>query len=356
MKKIFTVTLIALWISTIFHSQQALAQDSTAFKPVGTVIAKGFLDYHIQDDGERGFNIGRAFLGYNLKFAPTWEAQLVLDGASYQTLNSDGTNSANAYVRNAFVTWKDYGFKLSFGLLGLLEYNLQENYWGFRYVEKSFQDLNGIGPSVDLGATFEYKISPILSADVTFTNGDGARKIQQSKSARYAAGVTLEPVKGLVFRAYGDVYNKSQRVMDQQLAGLQSSIIDPTRELERSNKYITAFFAGYKSSKFSAGAEYNHMYNYGLIKGLNYNGFSFYSAVRVAPKFQVYGRYDVARSATIENVKDTWYKKNVGDYAIVGLEFQPRKQIKISPNFRTSSRGNGGEFDKQFFVSLDFTL
>lgn len=342
----------AFFVALLLCVQPLSAQekDTLTFKPSGAIIAKGFLSYGVglgNSDHVRGFDIGRAFLGYNYKFTPTWQAQIVLDGASYQSpVAGTDAHTVNMYLRNAFVNWKDNGFNISFGVLGLLEYNLQENYWGHRYVEKSYQDLNSMGPSVDLGATIEYAFNPMLSADVSFTNGQGIRKIQQSTSARYALGVTARPVKGLAIRAYADVFNESEDLRDALPAGVTG--------VDYKNKYITALFVGYKNKQVSVGAEYNHLYNLGFIEKKDYHGFSVYSSVKVAPKWGVFGRYDLTQSSQANNYPDNWNKLD-GQLMILGVEYQIAKQLKISPNFRNSN-SDRGKSQQYFYVNVDFGI
>ena len=86
-------------------------QDSLAFKPSGRVIARGFLDYSSgfgEANKERGFDITRAFLGYNYQFTKTFSGQVIIDGAAGKT-SSDGME---VYLRNAFINWKDNGFNI----------------------------------------------------------------------------------------------------------------------------------------------------------------------------------------------------------------------------------------------------
>lgn len=349
MTKIYCLILI-LFLSTSMHAQTSSPQDTLSFKPTGTVIAKGFLDYSMglgNAEHVRGFNIGRAFLGYNYKFTPTWQAQLVLDGASYQSpISGTDANTVNMYVRNAFVNWRDNGFNINFGLLGLLEYNLQETYWGHRYVEKSYQDLNNMGPSVDLGITAEYAFNPMFSVDVSFTNGQGIRKIQKSTSARYALGITAKPIKGLVLRAYGDIYNESEDLRDKLPEGVTG--------VNFKDKYITALFVGYQNKKVSLGAEYNHLYNLGFIEKKDYHGFSFYSSVKLSPKYGIYGRYDLTESSQADNYPNSWNKLD-GQLMILGFEYQPAKQLKISPNIRNVNPTRG-KSEQYFAISVDFSI
>ena len=160
MKKTFIIinALLSLFLSNSY------AQDSLAFKPSGKIIARSFFDYSTgfgEVNDQRGFDITRAFLGYNYKFARNWQGTVIIDGAS----GKSSSNGLDVYLRNAFINWSDGKFNVNIGLTGLMQFSIQEKYWTHRYVMKSFQDLNKMVPSVDMGITAEYRFNDDISAD-----------------------------------------------------------------------------------------------------------------------------------------------------------------------------------------------
>lgn len=112
------------------------------------------------------------------------------------------------YVKNAQITWKQNGWTLNAGLITTTQFKVQEDFWGKRYVMKSFQDEYKFGSSADLGVSVAYKFNKVVSADVIVANGEGYKKVQVKDGLQYGAGVTLTPVEGLTVRAYGS-YNES---------------------------------------------------------------------------------------------------------------------------------------------------
>lgn len=338
--------LFSILIITFFSQFQFLsAQDSLEFKPKGEIIVKGFLDYSTglgNAEHTSGFDITRAFLGYSYQFTSTLKAQVVVDGASGKV----STGSLEVYVRNAFVNWNDKKFNINGGLIGLLEYNTQELYWMHRYVLKSYQDLNKMAPSVDLGVSIQYTFNPLITADVTFTNGEGYKKVKKDNSARYAGGLSLHPIKNTIFRIYGDVYNESENLRDALPTGLTG--------VNYKNQYILALFAGYKNEYISCGIEYNRLYNKGFIENKDYYGCSFYSSVKIAPKFRIYGRYDFTESTQPNNFNEPWNDLD-GQLMIVGLEFRPAKQLKISPNIRNLNPTRS-KSEQYFYINIDFSI
>lgn len=340
-------SFIFLFIIGLFFSSplRSAAQDSIAFKPSGKIIARGFFDYHKgfgAANNESGFDVTRALLGYNYQITPTLQAQVVIDGASGR--NADG--KLEVYLRNAFIRWQDKGFDISLGEIGLLQFSLQEKYWRYRYVLKSFQDLNKMSPSVDLGITAQYQIAKFLSADISLTNGEGYKKIEQNKSNRYAAGINIIPIQNTIFRIYTDIYNDGKDIRDK----LPKNVV----QSKYGDQKTIALFAGYQNSVISAGAEYNHVFNKGFIQDKNYFGYSVYGSYKFADKWSVYSRYDWMNSKTPMQFIEQWNDLD-GQLTIFGIEYQPLKQLKISPNFRNTNP-NRNKSEQYFFVNLEFNL
>lgn len=320
------------------------SQDKEPFQPSGKIIARSFFDFS-QGFGnanrESGFDLTRAFLGYNYRFTRTLQAQVIIDGASG---NSDG--KLEVYVRNAFVNWNDYGFNVNVGEIGLLQFNTQEKYWGYRYVLKSFQDLNKMAPSVDLGFTGEYQFNDYISADISVTNGEGYKKVVKNNSTRYALGFSLHPIKNVILRVYGDIYNDGGDVRDR----LPEGIVDA----KYGDQKTLSLFTGYKNDLISGGVEYNRVFNKGFIQDKDYYGYSVYGGVKFSSKWSAYARYDIMDSNMPSSFTSPWNDLDA-QLMIAGVEFRPLKQIKISPNIRNINPDRSGA--KQYlFVNLEFNL
>lgn len=325
-KKFINMKFCSILVCLVLNVITCYSQEKEEFKPSGKVIVRSFFDYSQgfgEANKESGFDITRALLGYKYQLSPTLSGQVVIDGASGRT----PANKLEVYLRNAFLTWNDQGFNVNLGLTGLLQFKLQEDYWEHRYVLKSFQDLNKMGHSVDLGVTAQYTFNRYISADISLTNGAGYKDISKSESKRYAAGLNLSPLKGLVFRVYGDIYNESESLRDKLPEGCESD------NYKYRNQYNLSLFSGYKNELISLGAEFNKMFNKGFIDSKNCYGYSFYSSVNLSPKWNVYARYDIMNSNTPSGYIEKWNSLD-GQLMIAGIEYQPIKQLKISPNLR----------------------
>lgn len=336
-------SLFLLLFLTICSS--SVAQETDEFKPSGKIIARGFFDYsqgfgHVNN--ESGFDITRAFLGYNYQISRTLQARVIIDGASGR--NEKG--NLEVYLRNAYLNWKDKGFDVYVGEIGLKQFSTQEKYWMHRYVMKSFQDLNKMAPSVDLGITAEYKINDYISADLSLTNGEGYKKVEKNNSTRYAAGVSLFPIKNIIFRVYADIYTDGEDVRDALPEGVTYTKYTDQKTL--------SLFAGYQDKILSGGVEYNRVFNKGFVEDKDYYGYSAYASMQVAPQWRVYARYDIMDSKIPAEFTSPWNSLD-GQLMMGGVEFQPFKQLKISPNFRNIN-ADRAKSEQYLFVNVEFNL
>ena len=341
MKRIYlTLCLIA-----IFGIGTAKAQDSLAFKPSGKIIARGFLDYSTgfgEANKQKGFDITRAFLGYNYMITKSLSAQVIIDGASGKT----SSDALEVHLRNAAVNWNDKGFNINAGLTNLMQFSIQEKYWMHRYVMKSFQDENKMAPSVDLGATVEYTFNPYISADFSLTNGEGYKKVKKDNSMRYAAGVSLHPIKNTILRVYADIYNDDETRRD----ALPSTVTNAKYK----DQYTLSLFAGYQDKTISMGAEYNRVYNKGFIEKKDYYGYSFYTSAKLAAKWRTFARYDLMDSSAPSSFASPWNDLD-GQLMMIGAEFQPLKQLKIAPNFRNINKDRA-KAEQYLFINVEINL
>lgn len=326
MKKLFlsAICLLSLGIAS--------AQEKTEkseFKVTGKPIVTVFANYQAgigESNGVSGFNLERAYIGYDAKVSKSLSAKVVFDIGTSKVAGSDLERIA--YIKNAQMTWKTNNFTLDFGLIGLQQFNYQEKFWGYRYIAKSFQDQYKFGSSADLGFIATYKFTKWLSADFSLTNGEGYKKLNVDNRNRYGIGATVEPIKGLSARLYYDIYSGADGLENQETA---------------------AAFVGYKHKAFSVGAEYNAQFNTKFKDGKDQTGYSVYATANLAKKFTVFGRYDSIGSS------NDWNIKNDGDNIIAGVQYTPIKYLKLSPNVQ-SWGVKDGKSQTFVFLSLEFKL
>ena len=288
----------------------AQAQDAKTDEPKGKAIVQVFGNFHTgfgAENDDRGFELERSYLGYEYKLNKNLTVKGVMDIGK----SSDVSDYHRmAYIKNAMVSWKTGNLTLNGGLISTTQFNFQEKFWGYRYIMKSFQDQYKFGSSADLGISATYKFADWLSADAIIVNGEGYKKVQKNDGLNYGLGTTLTPAKGLQIRLYG---------------GLNES-----GEQGKENIVNMAAFVGYKSDKFTIGAEYNKMWNASYQEGQDQSGYSVFASAKLDKKIEVYARFDDLCS------KDDWNKSKDEQAAILGAQFKLGKYVKMAPNVRMS--------------------
>lgn len=339
-----TSRILLLSYFILFAYSTLSAQDNETFKPSGRIIARGFLDYSAglnKANNDSGFDITRAFLGYNYQITETLSGQVVIDAAAGRT----ASGSLETHLRNAFVRYKDKNLEINVGQIGLMQFSTQEDYWTHRYVMKSFQDLYKMAPSVDLGVTAEYQFNSFIAADLSLTNGEGYKNFSKNNSNRYAAGVNLKPIENLLFRVYADIYSDSEDIRGSAPSG--------STNITFKDQYTLSLFTGYQNKKISGGLEFNKVFNKDMVEGKDYYGYSVYGSVEVAKKWRVFARYDLMDSNTPTNFSESW--NDDGQLMMMGFEFVPMKQIKIAPNVRNIN-SNTSKSEQYIFINLELNL
>ena len=275
-----------------------------------------------------GFVLDRSYIGYQYSLGKGVELKAVLDVGRPSELDD---YHYVAYLKNAHVTWKYKGLTLSGGMISTTQFNMQQKFWGYRYVHRSFQDLYKFGSSADLGLSVAYKFTDWVSADFIMVNGEGYKKIQGDLGFQYGLGLTFMPVDGLTLRLYG-------------------SLNDATKE-GKADVYNYAVFVGYKCDRFSIGGEFNMMQNTKNVLGDDKMGCSVYGTVKAHKIVDVYARYD-------------WFNSLNSAYAakdemavIAGLQVKLCKYVKVAPNFKMMiPTAEGGENKYMAYVSCYFGL
>ncbi len=314
------ILILATLCSSSFLSISAQKKSD---EPKGKAIVQVFGNFHsgfgnLNDD--RGFELDRSYLGYQYDLGRGLQIKGVMDIGQSENVND---YHRIAYIKNAQISWKTGNLTLNGGLISTIQFNMQEKFWGYRYVIKSFQDLYKFGNSADLGISASYKFNNWLSADAIIVNGEGYKKIQQNDGLMYGLGTTLIPFKGLSMRVY---------------YGLNESTDDAKKDVQN-----LATFIGYKGKGYSIGAEYNKMWNYKNEKGNGYEGFSFYTNIQLNKDADLFLRYDDCTLGKQSNF-------------IAGFQWKLGKYVKLSPNFRWSCKDMDGRDSNQYsgYISCYF--
>ena len=331
MKKVsFFLLLFIVSTATSFSQEQ-----KEEFKPSGKAVIKVFMDWHQGFGGDSevdytedsGFELKRGVLGYEHQFSPRIKTKVIVDMDNPKA----GKLTEVAYIRNAYLAYKDDRIEAVFGILGMKQFKTQENNWGYRYIYKSAMDEYKFNNSVDAGLYLKYKLVDWLAADLAITNGEGA-KSQQDTEGKYRMGYGLEvkPLDGLSFRTYFDYFYAP----------------DNSEDVVNGNQDMISFFLGYEKDNYRLGVEYDILNNYKFELTDDRDIFSAYGSYKFKEKFQAFLRYDKLMA---ENAMQS---ENV---SIAGFEWAVVKGVNIAPNFRYKSFTDSDLPDaKYFYLNFEY--
>lgn len=327
MKQTIVLTMGMYLVTHIVQSQT-----TNEFKPGGKPFMRIYTNFHTTfSDGRSvsAFGITRAYLGYEYTFSKNFDAKANIDVANPGV----GGLEMTAFIKNAFVRYQTEQLSALFGLIPTTQFKLQEHFWGYRYLEKSFQDAYDFNASADLGVSMSYQLTDFLSADIIVANGEGYKKLQADSVLRTGFGITLEPTSKLISRVY---YDFSSR--ETSLSSL-------------------AFFTGYTSAKFSVAAEYNKQMNADFQEGHDLSGPSFYATFQTSENLKLFARYDRLSSNRLSGDESAWNLQNDGELFLAGIEYEPIEGVKLAPNFRGWNPAQNGEpFSSSIFLNCEIKL
>lgn len=307
----------------------AQGENAPAEEPKGKAIVQVYSNFNVgfgADNDARGFELERSYLGYEYNLGRGLSVKGIMDIGQ-----SDDVSDYQriAYIKNAMLSWKTGNLTLNGGLIPTTQFAFQEKFWGYRYVMKSFQDQYRFGSSADLGISVAYTFSDWLSADAIITNGEGYKKIQKNDGMNYGLGMTVSPVKGLYVRLYGSI-NEAGNKGEKNIVNMAS-------------------FVGYKTQRFTVGAEYNWMKNSAYRDSANQYGYSLFASGGLGKRTELYARWDDLFS------KDDWNIAKDERAAIVGAQFNLGKYVKLAPNFRMSMpKAKGADNHYAAYVNCSF--
>ena len=286
------------------------------FQPSGKAFVKVFSNFNTEvTDGvsQSAFEVSRAYFGYEYNMSEHFSGKMNLD------IGNPGVGSLQmtAYLKNAYVNYKNGNFSAKMGLIGTNSFGFQEKLWSNRYIEKSFQDKNKFNSSADLGIGLGYKLSDWVSADLMIVNGEGYKKLQADNYFKTGIGVTVKPVKDFAIRGYYDFMGHDNGVTQTTVAGA----------------------IGYNGSDLSAGVEYNLQQNAGNTIDATKSGISAYANYSIGDQSKVFGRFDAL--------------KDNNSLIIAGLEYAPVKGVKFAPNFRFENPVDGSAVTTSYFLNCE---
>jgi hypothetical protein len=264
-----------------------------------------------------GFQFRRAYFTYDRDLSEKFSVRfrLEMNSPDLTKVQDFGTSTTLApFIKHAYLRWNNFipQSRMLFGLVGTPTFNLSEEVWGYRSVEKTVMDLRGIAPSSDLGLALEGKLakSGVLNYTIVVANGTGTRS-ETDKNKRVYVNAPIKIQGGFSLVPYFDYEGGN----------------------DGRDKNVLALFAGLQKPRFHGGVEvFQKKSNKALANNQDRteNGFSIFGAVKAAEKVKLFGRFD-------KYDPNTDVDENGISLILAGLDFAADKNVNIIPNVRIES-------------------
>jgi hypothetical protein len=293
----------------IFHAVYAQTPVIT-----GKPIAEIFTDFHLNFNDtlkHTGFDINRAYFGY--QFLPTGNlsAKIILNVGSPDDLAEGAKSRRYIFLREASISWAKDNLTVSMGITATKIFEFQQKFWGKRYIASTYQSINGYGFVADLGISADYKFNDIIEADMTLMNGEGYSDLQSDNNLRTSLGLTITPTENLAIRLYGDIQK-------------QQGLWQP----------VAISFLGFKNKVFMIGIEASYKSNIDLVEGHHAWGLSSTGGINITEKTQIFYRFDYSSSVTVPGGILPWNYTKDGKFLITGIQYSFTSDIKLALDYQ----------------------
>lgn len=327
----------AIPLGLLLLTTAALSARDAEEPPAGTVSAKIYTHINFsldRNEPSSAFEVKRAYFGYERILNEYFSAEVKLDIGSPDDVSEFSLIRRYTYFKNAYVSYRKGSLMSWFGLFDMLQFKVQERFWGYRYLYRSFMDEHGFGPSADLGAGIQYTPSELFSADLILSNGEGYKNLQFDNTYKLGVGLTLNPFPGLTLRAYYAIHTRTE-----------------------APQMTFSGFAGYRLKKWRIGGEYNLQLNYRFNEDHHRYGYSAYSTYEISEKWEVFARYDHLFSNVLPEEEIPWNLAKDGSAMIGGVQYSPIRYLNLSLNYQDwveYARNGGSEPFLYLNIEINF--
>ena len=222
-----------------------------------------------------------------------------------------------AFLKMAEIKWDiNQTFTFRIGQLLNTQYlTFIDRFWGYRYIDVTFQEKYRLGMPADFGAQLDVKIKDKFVNQFSVVNGEGPFRHQDLNGKFvYSNNIQVYPTDKITLKLYAD-YAPT-----------------PDTGETKTDRYTFAGFAGIKTDRYRIGAEFSYVNNYGYVKDVMYYGLSFFGSAVLNDKFQVLARFDHLTLDIPADFENT-------DYYLVGFQYEPVSQFTSAITFRYYSKG-----------------
>lgn len=318
------IILLACCFSLTVQSvkaQRSIKVSGLAYADYAYLLASPVED----EQGQNGFGYRRLYLTTDFTLSDAFSGR-----ARLEAKDSD----IHPFVKDLYLKWSNLwgeGHALVFGLSAPPVFRVSEAVWGYRSLEKTLLDRNGIASSRDMGVAASGPITP-----------DGT--LQYGVMVANNSGVNAETDK--YKRVYGQIAWYPAEPLTITLGGDYAGYGD-----ERTAATTVNVFAGYQTATFRMGLEgfFNQIQLAEADAWDNLAGGSLFAALTLGPAWVAVARVDQVQ-------RDLSDIKTSERFVMAGVAYQPHANVRFIPNVLVSKESTDDEAWVHGRLTLDVTF
>lgn len=299
------------------------ARPAVAQSPV-EISGLAYVDYAYQltspddaEEGENGFAYRRLYLTADAPISDVFSARARLEA----TNSGLGPKGPTPFVKDLYLKWEvGGGHALTLGVASPPAFAIAEAVWGYRSLEKTLLDLNGVVSSRDFGVRAN---GPITSDD----------KLRYGVMVGNNEGVFPEDDK--YKRVYGQVEYYPSEALTFAVASNYAAFGGA-----RESRLAVSGLAGYVTATWRAGVEaFVQTDAFEGAGDLATSGVSVFGAVQFTERWGAVGRVDLVEGegfADADNLPGSPVTTERTTFGLVALVYQPHPQVQVMPNLLVS--------------------
>lgn len=273
-----------------------------------------------------GFQFRRIYFTYDYSISEKFSTRLRL---SHEPKSYASDSKLAFFIKDAYLKWKDIwnGSDFIFGIQPTPTWEVSEEIWGNRFLEKTTLDLRGIASSRDFGISLRGKFDEqgMFKYWLMIGNNSG-NGAELDKYKRYYGHIQYIPTKQFTATLYADLKTKPD-INDPISTSNPPALIS-------NNDLTYALFLGYREKDaYSFGIEsflntsQNGMVSNGSAKNRKGMGISVFGSYNFLEELVLVGRFDNYDPNTDSNVKG-----DSRNWFIISINYKPDEKVTVSPN------------------------
>ena len=313
---IFLLTCLLLFVQSV-KAQPTVEVSGLAFADYAYLLASPVEG----EQGQNSFGYRRLYLTTDFTLSDAFSGRARLEAKD---------SEIHPFVKDLYVKWSNpwgKGHELVFGLSGPPVFGISERVWGYRSLEKTLLDRNGIASSRDMGVAARGPVTSggTLRYGLMVANNSGVNA-ETDKYKRVYAQMAWYPAEPFTITLGGDYAGYG----DERTAGTTANA-----------------FIGYQASTFRVGLEgfFNQIQLAEADALDNLTGVSLFATLTLGTAWEAVARVDqVQRDLSDVETNEL--------FVLAGVAYQPHANVRFIPNVLVSKENA----DDEAWVSGRITL